>query len=176
MSASLALRPLASWDPFVLRLDRDLLVLFALRLLQRHARQVEALALNGEGDRLLVEVTFRVAGVAAPARLAIEEIRMKGGILGFRLQQLRGPLGLGVPRVLVGILAKRLPLPVEFHRDSGVVVVDLRERLPLGLELEVREVRVAGVCLEVVLGPGRLTFPVPTEVEDLVAPEPPAGV
>lgn len=176
MSAKLAVRPLASWDPFSLRLDRELLVLFASRLVHRQAPQVDGLTLEGEGERLLVGIRVRLAGIPASLRLGIEEIRMRGGILGFCLQQVRGPLGLGVPRFLVDLVAKRLPFPVEFDRHSGVVVVDLRGRLPLGLELEVRGVRLSGGTLEVALGPGCVAPPAPADVEDPRQSEPPASV
>lgn len=176
MSGNLTVRPLASWEPFTLRLDRDLLVLFALRFLRRHAPQVEDLSLEGADERLLLRARVRVAGLSTSVSAVLEEIRVKGGLVGFGLGQLRGPLGIGVPRFLVDLVARRLPVPVEVDRENGVVVVDLRGRLPLGLELEVRGVRLHGGNLEIALGPGRLVPPAPPAIEDLEASEPPPGV
>lgn len=176
MGRDLAVRPLASWNAFTLRLDRDVLLLFALRLLRRQAPQVEDLALEGEGERLRLKSKVRVAGVAVGIAVEVEEIRVKGGLLGFHLRAIKGPLGLGVPRFLFDLLSRRLPLPVELDRESGVVLVDLRGRLPLGLEVEVRHVRLHAGTIEIALGPGRLAPPAPPEVEDLETPEAALGV
>lgn len=176
MSAELAVRPLASWEAFTLRLDRDLLLLFLLRFIRRQAPQVEALHLAGEGERLSLSARVRMAGVSLNLAAEIEEIRVKGGFLGFHLRAFRGPLGFGIPRFVLNVFSHRLPFPVEMDRESGVVLVDLRGRLPLGLEVEVRGLRLHAGSIEIALGPGRLAPPTPPEVADSEAAEVPLGV
>ncbi len=176
MSAELAVRPLATWDAFTVRLDRDVLLLFLLRLLRRQAPQVEDLTLDGEGDRLSLTAKVRVAGVVFNFGAEIEEVRVKGGLLGFLLRVVKGPLGVAVPKFLLNALSHRLPFPTEFDRQSGVVVVDLRGRLPLGLEVEVRNLRVHNGAIEIALGPGQLAPPTPPEVGNVEASEETIGV
>lgn len=176
MSAELAVRPLASWDAFALRLDRELLMLFLLRFIRRQAPQVEALNLEGEGEHLSLSASVRVAGMRLSLAAEIEEVRVKGGFLGFHLRTFKGPLGLAVPKFLLNIFARRVPLPVELDRESGVVLVDLRGRLPLGLEVEVQSLRLKAGDIEIALGPGRLAPPAPADVTDLKTAEPPLGI
>ncbi|MFN3414337.1 MAG: hypothetical protein ACK42L_09785, partial [Thermoanaerobaculum sp.] len=173
MSAELAVRPLASWDAFTVRLDRDVLLVFLLRLIRRQAPQVEALNLEGEGERFSLTATVRAAGMALHLAAQIEEVRVKGGFLGFYLRTFKGPLGLGVPRFLLSMLFNRIPFPLEMDRQSGVVLVDLRGRLPMGLEVEVRHLRLHAGTIEIALGPGRLAPPAPPEAEEQEAPEAP---
>lgn len=176
MSTELAVRPLASWDAFTVRLDRDVLLLFLLRLLRRQAPQVEELDLEGEGERLSLTARVRVGGVALNLGAEIEEVRVKGGFLGFYLRALKGPLGVAVPRILLHVLSRRIPFPVEIDRQSGVVLVDLRGRLPMGLDVEVRNLRFHAGTIEIALGPGRLAPSPPAEAADMAAPEAPLGV
>lgn len=174
MSTALAVRPLASWNAFTVRLDRDLLLLFAKRALAKRAPELRDLDLTGHGDRLLVQGRAAVGGVSVRFSLEVEEIRFKGGFLGFRLGALRGPLGISLPRFLVGVVSRHLPFPAHWDGADRILLFDLRRVLPEGFDIEVRDVRMVANTLEIHLGPGRLTPPVPSfEAE---ASEPPLGV
>lgn len=176
MSDELAVRPLASWDACTVRLDRDVLLLFLLRLVRRQAPQVEALSVGGEGEHLSLTARVRMAGVTFNLGAEIEEVRVKGGFLGFYLRAVKGPLGVVVPRFLLNLISHRVPFPVEIDRQSGVVLVDLRGRLPLGLEVEVRGLHIHAGTIEISLGPGRLAPPAPPDDAEVETPEAPLGV
>jgi len=168
------MRPLASWEPFVLRLDKDVLLTFARRMAAAKAPQLEDLALSGQQDRLALDLLLRVAGVRIHAALEVEELRFRAGFLGCRLVSLRGPLGIGVPPVVLGMLFRRLPLEATWDPRDRVLVLDMRRLLPAGVDLTVEDVRLADGFLEVHLGPGTLAPPLPEP--EPVEEEPPPGV
>ncbi|MCX7894854.1 MAG: hypothetical protein N2447_02725 [Thermoanaerobaculum sp.] len=176
MSEHLALRPLASWEPFLLRLDRDLLVEFTCRLLQRRGAPVEEVQLEGQGDQLILAVRVRWHGLTPAVRVKLEELQLVGGFLGCRLVQVQGPLGLGLPNLLLGVVLKRLPIPASWDHKEKILLVDLRGVLPAGLALEVRRVHLRGPSLELYLGPGRWVPPSPVIAEETEVFSHPLGI
>lgn len=174
MSDKLARRPFACWDPFIVRVDIALLRTFLLRLGTAKMPALQELHVGGQGDRLRVRLCLRLAGLPFTAQMELEELRMRGGLLGFRLLTLRGPLGLPAPSILLSQLFRRLPVDVRWDATERIVLVDLRSRLPAGLELTIENVTVEGNSLAIHLGAGSLHPPLP-ELES-EAEEPPAGV
>jgi len=168
------MRPLASWEPFVLRLDKEVLVTFLRRMAAAKAPQLEDLALSGRGDRLKLNLVLRLGGIRLHAALEVEELRLKAGFFGSRLVSLRGPLGIGVPSVLLGMLFRRLPVEASWDPQDRVLVLDLRRLLPAGVDVTVEDVRLTDGFLEVHLGSGTLAPPLPGA--EPLEEEPPPGV
>ncbi len=174
MGGKLARRPFAFWDPFILRLDIALLRTFLLRLGSAKMPALQDLHVGGQGDRLRVRLSLRLAGLPLAVEMEVEELQMRGGLLGFRLLSLRGPLGLPTPSILMSQLFRRLPVDVRWDTTDRIVLVDLRSTLPAGLELTIKNVTVEGNSLAIHLAAGSLHPPLPAPEPE--ADEPPAGV
>jgi hypothetical protein len=142
-------------------LDREVLLTFAKRLLAQRSPMVKDLQLEGEGDRLCLQVVVRWAGFPLHAQLELEEIRFREGILGCRLVALRGPMGIPTPASLLRLLLGKLPVAVSWDSQDRVLLVDLRQLLPSGLRLTVEDVRLTQGFVEVYLGAGTLSPPLP---------------
>lgn len=172
--ATLAKRPLASWEPFTLRVDKEVMLTFLRRMLVAKAPQIRDLELSGSGDRLLLRLSLRLGPVCFKAEVELEELRLKGGFFGCRLRSLRGPLHLAVPSILLRTLFRRLPLETTWDPSERVLLVDLRPILPGGLDVNVQDVELANGILAISLGEGFLAPPLPQMERS--EEEPPLGV
>lgn len=159
--ATLARRPLASWEPFTLRVDKEIMLTFLRRMLTTRAPQIRDLELFGSGDRLLLRLSLRLGPVCFKAEVELEELRLKGGFFGCRIRALRGPLHLAVPAVLMPALFRRVPLETTWDPSERVLVADLRPVLPKGLDLQVQDVQLTNGALVISVGSGFLAPPLP---------------
>lgn len=151
-------RPLVQWDGFTVRVDLDVLELAANRELPRRVPHLEELHVAGDGERLEVEVRLAWQGLPARVAAAVSEVKLYRRFLGCRVESLRGPLGVPIPLELASAAVRRFaPGFVRLDAADRILLVDLRDRLPEGLRLEVGAVRVVGRALEVELAPGALS-------------------
>jgi len=154
----MVLRPLLSWDGFSVRCDLDLLERLANRELPRRVAALREVRIGGDGSS--IEIVARLAWQGLPAQLSVEltELRVYRRFLGCRVESVRGPLGLPVPvGVVAAVLRRAVPRLVRLDPADRVLLVDLREWVPPGVELGVTAANVSGRVLELRLAPGSLS-------------------
>ncbi|MDD5563114.1 MAG: hypothetical protein PHQ91_05335 [Thermoanaerobaculaceae bacterium] len=157
MSSNLATRPLLRWDGFTLRIDLDMVELVVNRELARRVPALRRLEIAGEGDELELRIEAAWQGIPARISARVRELRLHRRVFGCRLEGLRGPLGIPLPVSLAGAVARRLGRGmVRFDPEDHVVLADLRQFLPEGLEVRVKDVRCEGRWLRVELAGGSL--------------------
>jgi len=158
VGSDLVPRPLVQWDGFTVRVDLDVLELTINRELSRKVPHVDELRVAGDGDRLQLDVRLSWQGLPARVSARVADVRLYRRFVGCRVEALRGPLGVPIPLELASAAVRRFaPSIVRFDADDRILLVDLRNRLPDGLRLEVGAVRVVGRTLEVELAPGSLS-------------------
>lgn len=148
--------PLARWDGLHLAVDLEHLQRLANEFLSSRD-ELRDLRLAGRGDALAAEVTVVWKGVPARVGLEVAEIRLRHRHLGFRMRRLRALGGVPVPRSAVELALKAFDNPLlSVFVGQGIVVVDLRPRLPEALNLQVLTVQGTRRSLHVWFGPGSL--------------------
>jgi hypothetical protein len=148
--------PLVRWDGLHLVLD--------LPAVQRHLNNLLAsgprirdLCLHGAGDAIGAEATVVWKGMPARVGLELAEIRLRHRHLGFRMRRLRALGAVPVPRFAVALGLRSLDSPLlRVLPGDGIVVIDLRQWLPPGLDLRIVTVQATSRSLHVWFGPGRL--------------------
>jgi hypothetical protein len=135
-----------------------------LGLLERHVNEVltarqdlRDLTLRGEGDAIAAEVTVVWKGVPVLVGIELAEIRLRHRHIGFRMRRLRALGGVPVPRSAVELALQAFDSPLlNVFSGQGIVVVDLRQWLPVELVLEVLTVQGTSRSLHVWFGSGSL--------------------
>ena len=151
-------RPLLSWDRFVLRLDLDILQTVLNQHLSERSLPVTRAEVSGRGDELDARVELSWKGLPAHVSVRLAEVRVKRRFLGCRIVAVHGPLGIPVPLPLLRpMLARFGPGFVHFDASDGILIADLREHVPSGIDLQVSGVRCRGRQLELELAPGSWT-------------------
>jgi len=162
--SSLVRRPLVRWDGLVFRVDLDMVEVLFARELRTHDAPVRRLQLGGMGEVVRVDLELTLKGFPARIAAELEEIRIYRGFLGCRVRSLRGPMNLPIPLSLAAWGLARAGHPdIRLDTEDGVLLVDIRRRLPSILDLHLSSVQVVARELRLSLGPGRL-FPPPTEL------------
>ncbi len=155
MSSNLAMRPLARWDGFSLRVDLDMAELIANRELARRGSVVRRVEIAGDGDELELRVEAAWKGFPAQVSARVRELRLHRRYFGCRVVGLRGPVGLPLPVGLLGALVRRFGQGMlSFDPEDRILLVGLRRFLPEGIEVRVRDVRCEGRWLCVDLAGG----------------------
>jgi hypothetical protein len=153
MLSSLLLR----WDGLHLVIGLDVLQVHLDRLMRRSDR-VTNLTLEGREDTVRVFATVAWKGVSSRASLDLSEIRLKHRILGFRMRRLTVFGGLRIPRRAIEAAIQAVdPEGITVFSGDGIVVVDLRGRLPAELDLSVLTVQSTKRALHVWFGSGGLS-------------------
>lgn len=158
MDSAPALRPLLSWDGLVVRLDLAQLHAVANRELPARLEALRRVGLRGlpDGD-LALEVAFAWKGLPGAVSLRMREVKIVHRFFGCQVVAVRGPLGVPLPASTVAsILQRLLPGKVQYDAGDGVFLLDLREWLPEGLDVSVRQVYCSARSVELVLGHGSL--------------------
>jgi hypothetical protein len=156
MTKSLFSSPLARWNGLHLVLDLKLVEGHLNRLLES-AEAIGDLRLRGEGDAVVAQVEVLWKGVRARVGLDLAEIRLRHRHVGFRMRRLRALGGVPVPRGAVEIALNALESSlIKVFRGHGIVVIDLRQWLPMELDLEVLTVQATARSIHLWFGPGHL--------------------
>lgn len=152
--------PLVRWD--------DLHVVLDIPAIERHLKMrlqdvemVSDLKLTGRDDRLSLGIRVHWKGVSLRTWVELQEIRLRHRRLGFRLGRLKALGGLPVPKVAVlRTLQNAFPELVTVVKGTDIVVVDLRNWIPLEVCLRVVAIQVVNEGLHVWLASGSVTdFP-----------------
>ncbi len=155
MNAELVPRPLLRWDGFGLHLDLDMLELLANREVSKRVPMLRELHLSGEGSALALGGTAVWHGLPARFAVRLTELRLHRRFFGCRVEAASGPLGAPLPVGLLGGLAQRHGQGlVHFGADDHILLVDLRQFIPAGLELRIANVSCLGRWLQIDLAPG----------------------
>jgi len=172
MSAPHARRPLVNWDPLVLRLDLDAVQLVVNQQLTARDANLRDIRLGGTEATLVVRGVVRIKGVSTGLTARLSDLRIYRRFFGCRVEALRGPLGLPLPLGILGSAIDGLDGGrVRFASGDGVLTLDLRDRIPPGLDLAIVDVRCIDRQLIVALAHGAWT---PTTA-DLLLPAEAAG-
>jgi len=147
---------LLQWDGFHLAMN--------LGVLERKIQEallginmVSDVHLSGWADVVLLEATLHWKGLSTRVRIEIREIRLRFRRLGFRLGKMKILGGMRIPRSAIeSIVEKAGGEFVRVFRGAGIVVVDLRDKIPPELELRLLTIQVSQRKLEIWLGPGLL--------------------
>ncbi len=148
--------PFVEWDGAVVRLDPVRLEAMVLQRL-RAVDAVQWLHLEGEGDRLRLEVVLRLRRVPVHAAVELAELRLAAGWVGCRLLRVELPGGVAVPFGLVRRILGRIgAVRTRVFPGPRIVLADIRPFLPDGVAATLRDLRMSGGALQVTLGPGLL--------------------
>ena len=146
--------PFVEWDGAVVRLDPVRLEAMVLQRL-REVEILQWLHLEGEGDRLRVDVVLRLGRVPVHAAVEIAELRIAAGWIGCRLLRVELPGGIAVPFGLIRrVLARIGAVRTRILPGPRIVLADIRPFLPDGVAATLRDLRITGGALQVTLGPG----------------------
>jgi hypothetical protein len=158
--------PLLRWDGLHLVVDLRTVEVHLDRLLRRTGK-VARLALEGRDDTLRVFASVSWKGIVSRVSVDLAEIRLRQRYLGFRLRRITVFGGVRIPRRAIEAVIRDVdPDRVTVFPGEGIVVIDLRDTLPPGLDLKILTVQATGRSLHLWFGAGSLV--------DLPAPPPPA--
>ena len=158
--------PLLRWEGLHLVVDLETVERHLDRLLGRTGR-VSRVNLEGRDDTLRVQATVSWKGLSSRVSVDLTEIRLRRRYLGFRMRRITAIGGMRVPRRAIEAVIRDVdPERVKVLVGEGIVVIDLREALPAGLDLNVLTVQATDRSLHLWFGAGSLV--------DLPAPPPPA--
>lgn len=167
MTGAYPRRPLLSWDPLVLRIDLDAVQIVVNQQLTARNVALRDVRLGGADESLVLNGVLRLKGVPTRLLARLADLRIHRRFFGCRIEGLRGPLGLPLPLALLAAALDGLADGrVRFASDDGILTVDLRDRIPPGLDFAVVDVRCLGRQLIVSLAHGAWT---PT-TSDLLLP------
>ena len=120
--------------------------------------KIRDVRLRGAGDAVQAETTVVWKGVAARVGLQLAEIRLHHRHIGFRMRRLRALGGVPVPRSAVELGLKSLESPLlKVFQGDGIVVIDLRQWLPVEMDVKIITVQSTLRSLHIWFGPGRLS-------------------
>ncbi|MCU0291814.1 MAG: hypothetical protein MUF10_07440 [Thermoanaerobaculaceae bacterium] len=155
MGSELVPRALLRWDGFTLRIDLDMLELQARRVLAERAPFVELRRIGGQGGVVEIDVVAVWHGFRFAGTVRLSELRLRRRFLGCRVDGLHGPMSVPVP---LGLLSRILRTSagglLQLDADDRILLVDLREHLPSGIEVGIAEVRCQDRWLELDVAPG----------------------
>jgi len=158
--------PLLRWDGLHLVVDLRTVELHLDRLL-RGTGKVSQLNLEGRDDTVRVLATLSWKGMSSRVSVDLSEIRLRQRYLGFRMRRITVLGGLRVPRRAIEAAIRDVDSKrVTVFAGEGIVVIDLRDTLPAGLDLKVLTVQATDRSLHLWFGAGSLV--------DLPAHPPPA--
>jgi hypothetical protein len=158
--------PLLRWDGLHLVVDLRTIELHLDRLLRRSG-SVSQLNLEGRDDTVRVLASLSWKGLASRVSVDLSEIRLRQRYLGFRMRRITVLGGRRVPRRASEAAIRDVdPERVSVVAGEGIVVIDLRDTLPAGLDLKVLTVQATERSLHLWFGAGSLV--------DLPAHPPPA--
>jgi hypothetical protein len=124
----------------------------------RRSNRMTDLSLEGREDTVRVHATVAWNGLSARASLDLTEIRLKHRYLGFRMGRLTVLGGLRIPRrAIEAAIVAVDPESIRVFSGSGIIVVDLRGKLPAELDLSVLTVQSTERLLHVWFGAGGIT-------------------
>ncbi len=155
VGSELVPRALLRWDGFSLRIDLDMLELQARRVLAERAPWLELRRVGGQGDAVEVEVVAAWHGFHFAGTLQLSELRLRRRFLGCRVDAVRGPMSAPLPLGLIATLLRKYTEGL-LQLDTGdrILLVDLRQHLPAGVEVGIAGVRCQGRWLELEVAPG----------------------
>jgi len=148
---------LLRWDGLHLVIGLETLQVHLDRLMRRSDR-ITDLTLEGREDTVRVFATVSWKGMSSRASLDLSEIRLKRRLLGFRMRRLTVFGGLRIPRRAIEAAIRAVdPDGITVFSGDGIVVVNLRSKLPAELDLSVLTVQATRRSLHVWFGSGGLT-------------------
>lgn len=148
--------PLLRWDGLRLVLSLPMLEERLGRRLAGSGR-LEELRLEGLGDAVGMSGFVRWRGMRVRLAVEIAEVRLRHRRLGFRIRRPRVLGGVRLPRGAVDrLLASFASETVHVVPGSGIVVVDLTQWIPDGLNVSVVTVQALADSVHLWLGPGSL--------------------
>ncbi len=158
--------PLLRWDGLHLVVDLRTVEVHLDRLLRRTGK-VSRVNLEGRDDTLRVLASVSWKGIVSRVSVDLTEIRLRQRYLGFRMRRFTVFGGVRIPRRAVeAVIRDADPERVTVFSGEGIVVIDLRDALPAGLDLKILTVQATDRSLHLWFGAGSLV--------DLPAAPPPA--
>jgi hypothetical protein len=149
--------PLLRWDGLHLVIGLETLQVHLDRLVRRSDR-ITDLSLEGREDMVRVHATVAWKGISSRASLDLTEIRLRHRYLGFRMSRLSVLGGLRIPRRAIEAAIRAVdPEAIRVCSGDGIIVVDLRSKLPAELDLSVLTVQATERALHVWFGAGGIT-------------------
>ena len=155
MGSELVPRALVRWDGFTLRVDLDMLELQVRRVLADRVPWLELRGVGGQDDVVEIDVAAAWHGFRFAGTLRLSELCLRRRFFGCRVDAVRGPLSAPIPLgLLSGLLRKSAGGLLQLDADDRILLVDLREYLPSGIEVGVAGVRCRERWLELDVAPG----------------------
>jgi hypothetical protein len=147
----------ARWDGFELDLEVGFVQRMLNDRLQRGTSPLRRIGIGGSGDRVKVALHLELRRFPARVTADLTELRLVKGFFGCRVESLTGPLGIPMPLTILAPLVDRHVERVNFDAQDGILIVDLRELLPRGIDVAVRDVRCVNGSLKLAVGPGAIS-------------------
>jgi hypothetical protein len=118
--------------------------------------ELDDLTVHAEAGELSVTIVVRRFGVPLSARAAISQIRFKDGFLAFVLESVDALSFIPIPDAILGFLVEKAPPGLmTYYKTDRILVVNLNDWLPSGLEVTLDRAEFAKREVKLFFAPGR---------------------
>jgi len=145
----------ARWSAFSLSLDEKTLTA-AARQSAESIPELDDLTVHVSPGELTVTAVVRRFGVPLSARASLSQIRFKDGFLAFVVGSVDALSFIPIPDVLIGMLVEKAPPGLlTYYKADRILVVNVNEWLPSGLEFALDRAEFGRGEVTFFLNPGR---------------------
>jgi hypothetical protein len=145
----------ARWSAFSLSLDEKTLTAGA-RQAAESIPELDDLKVHVAPGELTVTAVVRRFGVPLSARASLSQIRFKDGFLAFVVGSVDALSFIPIPDVLIGLFVEKAPPGLlTYYKADRILVVNVNEWLPSGLELALDRAEFGRGEVTFFLNPGR---------------------
>ena len=145
----------AGWGEIHFAIDDRSLTVLARRLIGSIA-DVDDLTVRSAPGELSVTIVVRRFGVPLSARARLSQIRFKDGFLAFVLDSVDALSFIPIPDALLGYLIDKAPPGLlTYYKADRILVVNLSEWMPTGLDLTLDRVEFGSGEVRLFFPPGR---------------------
>jgi hypothetical protein len=145
----------ARWSAFSLSLDERTLTA-AARQAAESLPDLDDLTVQVSPGQLAVTAVVRRFGVPLSARASLSQIRFKDGFLAFVVESVDALSFIPIPDVLIGLLVEKAPPGLlKYYKPDRILVVNVNEWLPSGLEFALDRAEFGRGEVTFFLTPGR---------------------
>jgi hypothetical protein len=118
-----------------LSLDEKTLTAVA-RQLAAEIPELDDLTVHASPGELSVTIVVKRFGVPLSARASLSQIRFKDGFLAFVVESVDALSFIPIPDAVIGLLVEKAPPGLlTYYKADRILVVNLNDRLPTGLEV-----------------------------------------
>ena len=145
----------ARWSGFSFSVDARTLTALARQVVE-HVPELDDLTVQVSPGELTVTVVIRRFGVPLSARAALSQVRFKDGFLAFVVESVDALSFIPIPDAVIGRLVDKAPPGLlTYYRADRILVVNVNEWLPTGLDVTLDRAEFGRGEVTFFLSPGR---------------------